>query len=115
MDSSLIDADASNSSVVDTHSLTRYIKEGYRELEKRLTSPEGVNGRYISATDPDASIVRHAGGKAKLRYKTHRAVDPLHEVITAVKVTPGAVSQYSKKSFVKGQCRFADGQSQCRS
>ena len=102
MDSSLIDADASNSSVMDTQSLTRYLKEGYRELEKRLTSPEGVNGRYISTTDPDASIVRHAGGKAKLRYKTHRAVDPLHEVITAVKVTPGAVNEgYEMGSLIE--------------
>lgn len=103
MDSSLIDADASNNSVVDTQSLTRYLKEGYRELEKRLTSPEGVNGRYFSTTDPDASIVRHAGGKAKLRYKTHRAVDPLHEVITAVKVTPGAVNEgYEMGSLIEG-------------
>ena len=100
MDSSLIDA--SNSSVVDTQSLTRYLKEGYRELEKRLTSSEGVNGRYLSTTDPDASIVRHAGGKAKLRYKTHRAVDPLHEVITAVKVTPGAVNEgYEMGSLIE--------------
>ncbi len=36
MDSSLIDADASNNSVVDAHSLKKYLKEGYRELEKRL-------------------------------------------------------------------------------
>ena len=102
MDSSLIDADASNNSVVDTRSLTRYLKEGYRELEKRLTMADGVNGRYISTTDPDASIVRHAGGKAKLRYKTHRAVDPLREVITAVKVTPGAVNEgYEMASLIE--------------
>jgi transposase len=95
MDSSLIDADASNNSVVDTHSLKKYLKEGYRELEKRLDAPrsgEGVNTRFISTTDPDASIVRH-GGTPKLRYKTHRAVDGSHEVITAVKVTPGAVNE----------------------
>lgn len=103
MDGSLIDADASNNSVVDTHALKRYLNEGYRELEKRLdentpaehttTTPSRVNSRYISATDPDASIVRHAGGKSKLRYKTHRAVDALHEVITAVEATPGEVSE----------------------
>ncbi len=134
MDSSLIDADASNNSVVDSHALKRYLNGRYRELEKRLDaakeeagstkapaetsqpkadgaaeenaeSPEEtadapktarpknttVNARYVSTTDSDASIVRHAGGKAKLRYKTHRAVDGLHEVITAVKATPGVV------------------------
>jgi IS5 family transposase len=111
MDSSLIDADASNNSVVDTRSLKKHLNERYRELEKRLdaeSSEEGareetapaetpqpedaaVNSRYISTTDSDASIVRHAGGKAKLRYKTHRAVDGLHEVITAVKATPGTI------------------------
>ena len=111
MDSSLIDADASNNSVIDTHSLTRYLKERYRELEKRLdekeTQPDekerpSVNTRYIATTDPEASIVRHAGGKAKLRYKTHRAVDPLHEVITAVKVTPGAVNEgYEMASLIE--------------
>ena len=94
MDSSLIDADASNNSVVDAHSLKKYLKEGYRELEKRLDDSQrtgAVNKRYVSSTDPDASIIRHAGGKAKLRYKTHRAVDELREVITAVKVTPAAI------------------------
>jgi transposase len=107
MDSSLIDADASNNSVVDTHAVKRYLNERYRELEKRLDAKVGetgesqeadsrktrtvVNSRYVSTTDSDASIVRHAGGRAKLRYKTHRAVDGLYEVITTVKVTPGAV------------------------
>ena len=94
MDSSLIDADASNNSVVDAHSLKKYLKEGYRELEKRLDDSQrtgAVNNRFVSRTDPDASIIRHAGGKAKLRYKTHRAIDELREVITAVKVTPGAI------------------------
>ena len=32
-------------------------------------------------------------GGHKLRYKTHRAVDGLHEVITTVKVTSGAVNE----------------------
>jgi transposase len=96
MDSSLIDADASNNSVVDTHSLKRHLNEQYRELEKRLEDTSDppkalVNNRYVSTTDPDASIVRHGGGKAKLRYKTHRAVDGLREVITAVTVTPGVI------------------------
>ncbi|HEY3276297.1 MAG TPA: IS1182 family transposase [Syntrophorhabdaceae bacterium] len=97
MDGSLIDADASNNSIVDMDSLKKRLSEGYGELEKRLAEPgNGINARHISTTDPDASIVRHAGGKAKLRYKTHRAVDPLREVITAVEVTTGSVSEGRK-------------------
>jgi len=34
MDGSLIDADASNNSVVDTHSLKRYLNEGYRNWKR---------------------------------------------------------------------------------
>jgi transposase len=102
VDSSLIDADASNNSVVDTHSLKRYLNKSYRELEKRLADKDeipkesqgdsqGVNARYVSTTDPDASIVKR--GKPKLRYQTHRAVDPGYEVITATEMTPGEVNE----------------------
>jgi transposase len=94
VDASLIDADASNNSVVDTHRLKKYLNKGYRQLEKRLDDVEKTTpttSRYISTTDPDASPTRHGGGKSKLRYKTHRAVDPKHEVITATKITPGCV------------------------
>jgi transposase len=96
LDSSLIDANASNSSVVDTQSLKRYLSRGYRQLEKRLddlqvpkTTP--ANSRYLSTTDPDASVTRHSSERSKLRYKTHRAVDHTHEIITATKITPGSV------------------------
>src|SRR3989304_1625197 len=99
MDSSLIQADASNNSVVGRKSLKRYLNESYKELEKRLEGDGeeegnddneggGVNSRYISKTDPDAAIVR-TSGKAKLRYQTHRAVDSAYEVITATEGTPG--------------------------
>jgi len=40
MDSSLIEADASNNSVVDTHSLKRYLNKSYMELERRLGEEE---------------------------------------------------------------------------
>lgn len=95
IDSSLIDADASNNSVIDTHSLKKYLNNGYRQLEKRLDDLEidkstPANSRYISITDPDASVTRHSGGKSKLRYKTHRGVDPKHEIITSTKITPGS-------------------------
>lgn len=99
MDGSLIDADASNNSVVDRHSLTRYLDTGCEELEKRLDEKDAghdVNARFISATDPDASIVRYGKSRPKLRYKTHRTVDALCEVITAVEVTPGAVDEGHK-------------------
>ncbi len=109
VDSSLIDADASNNSVVDTHSLKTQLRRQYRELEARLEeaaatqaaapppeppAPRGgrpVNTRYVSTTDPDAAIVRRGG--PKLRYQTHRAVDSRREVITAVQVTPGDVNE----------------------
>jgi len=104
VDSSLIQADASNNSVVDTQSLKRHLNESYKELERRLERENedkeeddqdkggGVNSRYVSTTDPDAAIVR-TGGKAKLRYQTHRAVDSAYEVITATEVTPGDVNE----------------------
>jgi len=108
VDSSLIQADASNNSVVDTQSLRRHLNKSYRELEKRLEDEVrergeedkgddskgggGVNKRYKSTTDPDASIMR-SGGKAKLTYQTHRAVDSAYEVITAADVTRGDVNE----------------------
>ncbi len=103
VDSSLIEADASNNSVVDTKSLRRYLNESYKELERRLEEENeeeqgeedkggGVNSRYKSTTDPDAAIVR-TSGKAKLRYQTHRAVDSAYEIITATEVTPGDVNE----------------------
>ena len=95
VDTSLIDADASNNSVVDTHSLKKYLNKSYRRLEERLDDLDAqkstpANSRYISTTDPDASVTRHSGGKSKLRYKTHRAVDPHKEVVTATTITPGS-------------------------
>jgi len=95
-DASLIDADASNNSVVDTHKLNKYLNKSYKRLENRLddikeSKKTPADSRYISTTDPDASVTRHSKGKSKLRYKTHRAVDGKHEIITATKVTPGSV------------------------
>jgi transposase len=96
VDASLIDADASNNSVVDTHKLKKYLNKSYRRLEKRLDDIQTskttlADSRYISTTDPDASVTRHRGSKSKVRYKTHRAVDEKHEIITATKVTAGSV------------------------
>jgi len=119
IDSSLIDAHASNSSIVDTHSLKCHLNAHYRELERRLAPQESssdsgphhekqpasdhtVNTRYVSTTDSDASIVRQLREVSKLRYKTHRAVDGLHEIITAVEVTTGAVNEgYKMASLIE--------------
>src|SRR3990172_11203983 len=98
IDASLVEANASNNSVVDTQSLKRYLNGQYQELEKRLTEKEEeepsdkrphrkINSRYVSTTDPDAAIVRR--GVSKLCYEVHRSVDVHSEVITAAQVTPG--------------------------
>ena len=98
MDSSLVDANASQESVVDTHSLKASLARDYEKLCERLSEPEEsknrrvrrtVNDRYRSKTDPDAAIV-HRGG-SRLRYKVHRSVDPLAEVITTTELTRGDV------------------------
>lgn len=108
VDSSLVDADASNKSVIDRQSLARHLKKGWRILESRLDKeggssdddddtdiPKGgvANRRYVSTTDPDASVVRRGKGGPKLRYQTHRGVDARHEVITATEVTPGEANE----------------------
>ena len=72
VDSSLVDANASNNSVIDTKSLKFQLNENYKQLESRLEEREEkenspykkVNTRYISSTDPEAAIVNR--GKAKL-------------------------------------------------
>jgi len=101
VDSSLVDADASNNSVIDTRSLKVQLQESYKKLEARLEEKEEStdtlrryvkeNRRYISTTDPDASIVNR--GKPKLSYQVHRAVDGKSEVITATETTAGDVNE----------------------
>lgn len=106
VDSSLIDANASKESIVDTHSLKKYFNRAYRELEDRLEDkgndedepPSGggkpsrqdvVNSRHVSTTDPEASVMRKGAGKAKLSYQTHRAVDGAYGVVTQTIIGPG--------------------------
>ena len=101
MDSSLVDADASNNSVIDTQSLRIHLRENYKKLEARLeevrestySSRRYVkkNSRYMSTTDPDAAIVNR--GKPKLSYQVHRAVDGRSEIITATETTAGDVNE----------------------
>ncbi len=101
VDSSLVDADASNNSVLDTKNLKHQLHKNYRKLEARLTEGnestdeakkyENKNRRYLSSTDPDAAIVNR--GKPKLSYQVHRAVDERAEVITATDATAGTVNE----------------------
>jgi transposase len=107
-DSSLVEADASCNSIVDIQGLRRYLNPAYRELEKRLEEAKAnneqaekdnsgddpprrnvVNQRFVSTTDPEASVVRKGQGKAKLHYQTHRGIDGAYGVITATVVGPG--------------------------
>ncbi len=108
VDASLVDADASKESIVDTHSLKKYFNKAYRRLEKRLESlekddngddpPEDggrpprqnvANSRHVSTTDPEASVMRKGKGKAKLSYQAHRSVDGTYGVVTETIVGPG--------------------------
>ncbi len=101
VDASLVDADASNNSVIDTQSLKIHLRENYKKLEARLEEVEGgtdssgryskQNSRYMSITDPDAGIVNR--GKPKLTYQVHRVVDGRSEIITATETTPGDVNE----------------------
>lgn len=62
IDSSLIDADASNNSVVNTQSLKKYLNKSYQRLEARLEKDQKTlptDKKYMSTTDPDASVTRH--------------------------------------------------------
>ena len=67
VDSSLVEADASQDSIIDISKLKNHLTDQYRQLEKRLaeqpsarrTGPETqVNDKLVSSTDPDASIVK---------------------------------------------------------
>jgi transposase len=101
VDSSLVDANASNNSVIDTKGLKHQLHKNYKKLEARLAerdestdsarNSEKKNSRYISSTDPDAAIVNR--GKPKLSYQVHRAVDERSEVITATDAAPGNVNE----------------------
>lgn len=105
MDSSLVQADASNNSVVNKESLKRYLNKSYQILESRLEQEQqscssddhpksgAANSKYISTTDPDASVTRRGSGKSTLKYQVHRSVDQKCEVVTATEVTPGEVHE----------------------
>lgn len=82
-----------------------YINKSYQILESRLEQEQRCTGgderpksgtanqKYISTTDPDASVTRRGKGKSTLKYQIHRSVDQKCEVITATEVTPGEVHE----------------------
>lgn len=103
VDSSLVDANASNDSVMrSSPELMAALKAAYHAQESKLeetSTPdcyESVNDRMMSTTDPDASIKRNGGGSSRPRYHHHRAVDDAQGVITAVQTTPGGVAENKK-------------------
>jgi transposase/uncharacterized protein (UPF0179 family) len=108
-DSSIVQADASNNSVVKTDSLDRYLNKSYQILESRLEKDSSAkddnhnvpksgaaNQKHLSTTDPDASVSRRGKGQSKLEYQVHRGVDRKCEIITATEVTPGEVHEANR-------------------
>jgi len=100
MDSSLIQADASNHSIINLNSLKSRLNRHYQELEARLEELPAdwkgngkLNRTHLSTTDPDASLVSKGKVRSQLSFKVHRAVDAETEVITATEVTSGAVNE----------------------
>jgi transposase len=100
LDSSLVQADASNNSIINMNSLKSQLNRHYKELEERLAElPEDYKGNgklnktHLSTTDPDASLVSKGKVRSQLSFKVNRAVDEKAEVITATEVTSGAVNE----------------------
>ncbi len=116
MDGSLIDANASNNSVVKQRDMRPYLIQSYRTLESRLEDQDAkwdnddstpksgrANRKHTSTTDPDASVMRMGKGKSKLRYQIHRGVDEKTEIITATEVTAGEVNEAHRMTALVNQ------------
>ena len=56
-------------------------------------SPRGANEKYQSSTDPEATLMRQQGLRARPRYKNHRVVDDARGIVTAIKTTTGIVNE----------------------
>jgi IS5 family transposase len=122
-DASLVEANASNNSVVDRTWLQEHLSKSYAILEQRLEEQEeeessdgeagmgAINQRHVSTTDADATVVRQGKGKSKLRYKTHRAVDSAYGVVTATEITTGAVHEAHRLKSLLQSHRYNTGRS----
>ncbi len=103
VDSSLIDANASNDSIRQSSpeliaAYKRAVAAQETKLEESVT-PENyvaVNDTHVSTTDPDAALVSRRGKGSRLTYHHHRAVDDAHGVITAVETTAGSIAENHK-------------------
>jgi transposase len=123
-DSSLVDANASCNSVVKRMNDKR-LRLAYSELEGRLEDVEEadgdsdgdggrrniVNRRYVSTTDPEASVVRKGAGKARPRHQTHRAIDGAYGVITATVIGPGDENEAHRLGKLMDQSHANTGKS----
>jgi transposase len=120
IDGSLVDANASNNSVIKggetlVEQLKKQLQSELTKLDEPLEPaskdsseddsdrPTGPKKYYkpknkgmVSTTDPDAAIVRKGRHGPKARYKTHRVVDDQCGIITATETTSGDVEENSK-------------------
>jgi transposase len=107
MDGSVVDANASNNAVLKgCPELIEQLRGQLQGEMTKLDEPkddrariyyERQNKGLLNTTDPDAAIVRKGRNDApRTRYKTHRAVDDVHGVITATETTPGDVEENAK-------------------
>jgi len=105
-DGSLVDADASNDSVIaGPPELVSQLRAAFRREEYKLDDGgdppkksyyQKKNDGLVSSTDPDATVVSKKGVPPRLRYKSHRAIDDAEGVITAVETTSGDVEENAK-------------------
>jgi len=107
MDGSLVNANASNNAVLKgCPELIAQLREQLQGEMSKLDDPkddrariyyERKNKGLLNTTDPDAAIVRKSKSDSpRARYKTHRAVDDAHGVITATESTPGDIEENAK-------------------
>ena len=106
VDGSLVDANASNNAVVKgCPELIAQLREQLQGEMSKLDEPkddrariyyERKNKGLLNKTDPDTAIVRKGSLASRARYKTHRAVDNAHGVITATETTPGDIEENAK-------------------
>lgn len=106
MDASLVDANASNNSVIKgSPELLNQLRELLGNEMTKLDEEDDSKPRkqyqcknkgLLSQTDPDSAVVRKGTLASKARYKNHRVVDSKHGVITATETTSGDVEENAK-------------------
>ena len=106
VDGSLVDANASKNAVIKgCPELIAQLREQLQGEMTKFDEPaddrprkyyERKNKGLLNKTDPDAAMVRKGALDSRARYKTHRAVDDAHGVITATETTPGDVEENAK-------------------